>query len=98
MYHPEISKWALRIGRSLLAAVLAIGGAPRAAQAAWAETGKMTSDRYGHAMTVLADGRVLVTGGADYKGSRGIDSSAELWDPATGRWAATADLGTPRIA
>jgi hypothetical protein len=98
MLYPDISKWALGIGLSLLAVVLAIVGAPGVAQAAWAETGRMAADRYGHAMTVLADGRVLVTGGADYKGSRGIDSSAELWDPATGRWAGTAGLGTPRIA
>src|SRR5438105_568284 len=78
--------------------VLMIALAPRAAAAAWAETGRMAEDRYGHAMTALADGRVLVTGGADYEGSRGVGFSVEIWDPATGQWSESARLGAPRTS
>ena len=46
-------------------------------------TGGMREARYGHTATLLADGRVLVTGGWN---SRGL-SSAEIYDPATERFA-----------
>jgi hypothetical protein len=61
--------------------------------------GPMTAGREGHAMVQLADGRVLVLGG--YNGSQqdpppSTLSSAELFDPATGRFTVTGRLGTPR--
>lgn len=58
----------------------------------------MTLDRYGHTMTALADGRVLVTGGVDYSGTPGIDTSAELWTPSSGLWAPAGALLTPRVS
>jgi len=49
-----------------------------------------------HSATRLADGRVLVAGG--YGNSGDGESSAELYDPRTGRWTTTAAMGVGRIA
>jgi WD40 repeat protein len=46
----------------------------------------MTTGRVEHAITVLADGRVLVTGGFN---SGGVENSAEIFDWATGQFEAT---------
>ena len=65
---------------------------------AWTYTGSMvTGGRKLHNATLLADGKVLVTGG-----SRGTESpntaptnpayESELWDPATGTWTTMASL------
>jgi M6 family metalloprotease-like protein len=48
----------------------------------WADAAPLAAPRAQHAAVALADGRILVVGG----GTR----SAELWDPATGTWAAAA--------
>jgi hypothetical protein len=53
----------------------------------WTATGAMTRPREGHAAVLLADGRVLVFGGAT-KG-RQLMGEAELYDPTTGTWTAT---------
>src|SRR5919198_1022741 len=45
--------------------------------------------------TLLRDGRVLVVGGLSANGS-GVQASAELYNPATGRWTLTGSLRTPR--
>ncbi|HEX5590039.1 MAG TPA: kelch repeat-containing protein [Candidatus Limnocylindrales bacterium] len=50
------------------------------ATGAFRETGWMASPRVGHTATMLADGRVLITGGT---GPGGAQATAELWDPAT---------------
>jgi N-acetylneuraminic acid mutarotase len=55
----------------------------------WVATRGMITPRLGHTATLLADGRVLVTGGAN-PGDTG--SAAELYDPVTGRWQAIGDM------
>lgn len=61
----------------------------------WTATGAMTTERTGAVAARLADGRVLVAGGARSLTSEKF-ASAELYDPATGTWAPTGSLATPR--
>jgi hypothetical protein len=58
----------------------------------WSATGPMNDARYDHTATLLPDGRVLVTGGADLMD--GIDNlaTAEIYDPATGKWTRTGSM------
>lgn len=57
----------------------------------WSATGGMTIRRGAHAATLLANGKVLITGGGFGPSSdSGYIASAELYDPETGRWNATA--------
>ena len=62
-----------------------------------AATGEMTRVRHKHAAAALPDGRVLVTGGSDHRDWRGRCASAEVYDPATGRFTPAADLRTERF-
>jgi Galactose oxidase, central domain/Kelch motif/PKD domain len=55
----------------------------------WSATGSMSTARYHHTATLLANGKVLVTGGY---GSSGSLSTAELYDPAAGTWSATGSM------
>lgn len=68
----------------------------------WTATAPMTTPRYGHAATLLPDGRVLVLGGASitYPGGtaqKDILSSAEIYDPAMNSWTMIGGLKTPRV-
>lgn len=65
----------------------------------------MLQPRLGHAMTVLPDGRVLVSGGfTDWTNAganfvarlNSVQSSTEIWDPATGLWAAGPTMASAR--
>jgi len=56
----------------------------------WTATGSMTTQRFLHTATLLADGKVLVTGAEHAPDT--ILASAELYDPATGKWTATDDM------
>jgi WD40 repeat protein len=51
------------------------------------ETGSLAAGRYNHTATLLPNGKVLAAGGA------GQQSSAELYDPASGTWVATGSTG-----
>lgn len=51
----------------------------------WKQTGSMTYGRTEHTMTLLADGRVLVTGGLSANDN--ALASAEIYHPQTGKWA-----------
>jgi len=60
-------------------------------------TRSMTEARHKLAAVSLADGRVLVVGGSDDRDWRGQLASAELYDPASGRFAPTATMHAARF-
>ncbi len=62
----------------------------------WAKTGALNVGRFGHTATLLADGQVLLAGGATGFPSAGTDS-AELYHPIRETWTSTASLNTARI-
>ncbi|MEV6974065.1 DUF6603 domain-containing protein [Kitasatospora sp. NPDC093806] len=96
----------LRDGRVLVVGGALTTGGPAAALAhcelydpgtgAWTPTGSLLTARKGHQAVLLADGRVLVTGGDPVAGPGRYDpaglATAELYDPRTGGWTATAPL------
>jgi hypothetical protein len=58
-------------------------------------TGSMAQGRAGHAATLLADGRVLITGG--FGGGTLPLASAEIYDPATGKFTPTGSMTVARM-
>jgi hypothetical protein len=63
----------------------------------WRVTGPMASPRGDHAATLLRDGRVLVAGGLGTTNSiENPLSSAEIYDPAIGKWTLTGSLSFGR--
>src|SRR5271166_5912276 len=58
--------------------------------------GAMTVPRSGQTITMLRDGRVLLTGGVQNVGFRSQLASAEIYDPASGTFSATGSMSTPR--
>src|SRR5437762_2460957 len=69
----------------LIAAGLAAQDSPRVTL--WSNTGRMTSLRYNHTSTLMPNGKVLVIGGGGGANSPG---TAEIFEPATNSWRATA--------
>jgi len=63
----------------------------------WSSAGTLATARAFHTATLLPSGKVLVAGGDSANGGAGvIVASADLYDPATGLWAPTGPLTTPR--
>ena len=60
---------------------------------AWIATGSMKTPRVDHTAVRLLDGRVLVAGGSNEAEEH--MTSAELYDPKSGTWSATADMLKP---
>jgi hypothetical protein len=61
------------------------------------ETGSLTVARSKHTAGRLPDGRVLIAGGSDSRGWNGNLSSAEIYDPRTGKFTATSALNDSRF-
>lgn len=66
----------------------------------FAEVGDLNDERWGHEALLLQDGKVLVIGGR--RGTIEADNvqnvtTAEMFDPATGNFAAAGDTGLPSI-
>jgi len=67
------------------------------ATGAFRSTGSMSNVRYDHTATLLASGKVLITGGdADNHGR--IWALAELYDPGTGMFKPTGSMSSARFA
>jgi hypothetical protein len=60
----------------------------------WAPTGSVTTARTSQALTRLADGRVLMSGG--HAGTSAL-GGCELYDPAAGTWSSTGAMPAPRM-
>lgn len=63
----------------------------------WTAGPKMSSARYDHTVDVLADGRVVVAGGASLFFDNGLLGSIELLDAAATKWTLVGSLGSPRV-
>jgi YVTN family beta-propeller protein len=81
-------------GNSSGALVIDINGASPAVSA----TGSLSSRRRLVNATILADGKVLATGGSDvWNELVGVNYSAEIWNPATGQWTRGANEARSRL-
>ena len=66
----------------------------------WSVTGELNTPRFFHTATLLPNGRVLIAGGEHvnfFSGTEVSLNSAEIYDPASGNWSATANLNGPRF-
>lgn len=62
------------------------------------DTSSMSAGRFAFTAVLLADGRVMVSGGANYEGEAQSLATSELYDEATGRFTPTADFaGVDRL-
>ncbi|MGE0312007.1 MAG: galactose oxidase-like domain-containing protein [Lautropia sp.] len=62
------------------------------------ETSPLAGKRFWATGTVLPDGRVLATGGSAVENAlTGVDNTAALWDPVTGRWTVGASASFARL-
>jgi Galactose oxidase, central domain/Kelch motif/FG-GAP-like repeat/FG-GAP repeat len=64
----------------------------------WTASAPLAFARSGHTATLLANGKVLITGGVATENSGDAATTrTELYDPTSGEWTAGARLATPRI-
>ncbi len=63
----------------------------------WTTTGSLNDARALTTLTLLSNGQVLVAGGNDANGFHGYASSAELYDPSTGKWTTTGSMNISRL-
>ncbi len=63
---------------------------------AWTTTEAMATPRVWHSATLLQSGKVLVAGGKNGLSNQGSLATAELYDPATAMWTATAPMHSGR--
>jgi hypothetical protein len=63
----------------------------------FADTGRLTTARYKHTAGLLPDGRVLVAGGSDEREWSGNLTSAEIYDPKTGKFGVASSLHDSRF-
>jgi hypothetical protein len=104
MHHARIAHTATLLddGRVLVAGGYA-GGVSSGAElfdpkaGVFAETGSLGTARCKHTAGLLPDGRVLIAGGSDSRGWNGNLSSAEIFDPHTGRFTAASPLNESRF-
>ena len=83
----------LSIAATLLGGATAVQSAP----VGFVDTASLATARYFHTATLLPNGKVLVAGGFNGDFDFGFNlANAELYDPASGTWAATGSLGTAR--
>ena len=104
MHHAHVVHTAtlLTDGRVLLAGGYA-GGVTSSAElydpktGSFTDTGSMTTPRCKHTAGLLPDGRVLIAGGSDNRGWNGNLSSAEIYDPKTGKFTPASSLNDSRF-
>jgi hypothetical protein len=65
----------------------------------FSSAGNMTIDRYGHTMTLMSSGQVLIAGGETCSSATSCSalSAAELYDPVAGTFTATGNLNAARF-
>jgi hypothetical protein len=92
----------IRISASLLILFSAFTGAlvlpslVAAQTGIWVPTGNMTTKHLYGTATLLQSGKVLVAGGITTSDGRSTISTAELFDPTTGKWTRTASMNVGR--
>jgi N-acetylneuraminic acid mutarotase len=66
------------------------------ASGTWSAGASMASARHNHTATLLPNGKVLVSGGSTSGNGSSSIASAEVYDPASGSWRATASMASAR--
>jgi hypothetical protein len=104
MHHARVSHTATLLGdgRVLIAGGYA-GSVTASAElydpnrGTFSETGGLSTARCKHTAGLLPDGRVLIAGGSDSRGWNGNLSSAEIYDPQTGKFTPIAEMNESRF-